>query len=44
MNAPRRRGTCPSLSQSMVTGDGLLVRIMPSGRYARPRAAAGTAS
>ena len=31
MNAPRRRGTCPSLSQPMVTGDGLLVRITPTG-------------
>jgi precorrin-3B synthase len=31
MNAPLRRGSCPSLSQPMPTGDGLLVRITPTG-------------
>jgi precorrin-3B synthase len=29
MNAPMRRGACPSLSQPMRTGDGLLVRLRP---------------
>lgn len=32
MNAPYRRGACPGLSAPMQTGDGLLVRITPSGR------------
>src|SRR5262245_55955941 len=31
MNAPPRRGSCPSLSQPMPTGDGLLARITPTG-------------
>ena len=31
MNAPLRRGSCPSLSQPMPTGDGLLARITPTG-------------
>src|SRR5260370_38402398 len=31
MNAPLRRGVCPGLSQPMVTGDGLLARITPTG-------------
>ena len=30
MNAPHRRGACPGLSVPMVTGDGLLVRLMPA--------------
>ncbi len=30
MNAPHRRGACPSLSAPMLTGDGLLVRLTPS--------------
>jgi precorrin-3B synthase len=30
--APRPRGACPRLSEPMETGDGLLVRIVPSGR------------
>jgi precorrin-3B synthase len=30
MNAPHRRGTCPGLSAPMPTGDGLLVRLMPT--------------
>src|SRR5207248_2757261 len=30
MNAPHRRGTCPGLSVPMPTGDGLLVRLMPT--------------
>src|SRR5215471_10314875 len=30
MNAPQRRGACPSLSAPMLTGDGLLVRLMPA--------------
>ncbi|QDZ01619.1 precorrin-3B synthase [Nitratireductor mangrovi] len=29
MNAPVRRGACPSLSTPMATGDGLLVRLSP---------------
>jgi precorrin-3B synthase len=32
MNAQYRRGVCPGLSAPMQTGDGLLVRITPSGR------------
>jgi precorrin-3B synthase len=28
---PRRRGACPGLSAPMPTGDGLLVRLMPTG-------------
>jgi precorrin-3B synthase len=28
---PRRRGTCPGLSEPLPTGDGLLVRLMPIG-------------
>jgi precorrin-3B synthase len=28
---PHRRGTCPGLSTPMQTGDGLLVRLLPSG-------------
>jgi precorrin-3B synthase len=31
MNAPLRRGTCPGLSAPMQTGDGLLVRLRPTG-------------
>ena len=31
MNAPLRRGLCPGLSQPMATGDGLLVRLTPTG-------------
>lgn len=31
MNAPNRRGACPGLSAPMLTGDGLLVRLTPSG-------------
>ena len=31
MNAPLRRGACPGLSQPMTTGDGLLVRLTPTG-------------
>ena len=31
MNAPLRRGACPALSQPMRTGDGLLVRLTPTG-------------
>src|SRR6266446_652971 len=31
MNAPRFRGICPGLSVPMPTGDGLLVRLMPTG-------------
>ena len=30
MNAPHRRGACPGLSAPMLTGDGLLVRLMPA--------------
>jgi precorrin-3B synthase len=30
MSAPQRRGACPGLSVPMPTGDGLLVRLMPS--------------
>lgn len=29
--APQRRGTCPGLSAPMSTGDGLLVRLLPTG-------------
>ena len=32
MTAPHRRGACPGLSAPMLTGDGLLVRLMPAGR------------
>jgi precorrin-3B synthase len=32
VNAPHRRGACPGLSAPMLTGDGLLVRLTPSGR------------
>jgi precorrin-3B synthase len=31
VNAPFRRGECPGLSRPMPTGDGLLVRLMPTG-------------
>lgn len=31
MNASYRRGACPGLSAPMLTGDGLLVRLTPSG-------------
>jgi precorrin-3B synthase len=31
VNAPYRRGACPGLSAPMLTGDGLLVRLTPSG-------------
>ena len=31
MNAHLRRGVCPGLSQPMATGDGLLVRLTPTG-------------
>jgi precorrin-3B synthase len=30
MNAPLRRGACPGLSAPMPTGDGLLVRLLPT--------------
>jgi precorrin-3B synthase len=30
MNAPHRRGACPGLSAPMATGDGLLVRFLPT--------------
>jgi precorrin-3B synthase len=30
MNTPHRRGTCPGLSAPMPTGDGLLVRLLPT--------------
>ena len=30
MKAPHRRGACPGLSAPMPTGDGLLVRLMPT--------------
>jgi len=38
MNAPQRRGACPGLSQPMPTGDGLLVRLTPTGATIRPEA------
>jgi precorrin-3B synthase len=38
MNAPFRRGTCPGLSQPMLTGDGFLVRLTPTGATIRPEA------
>lgn len=31
MNAPYRRGACPGLSVPMMTGDGLLARLTPTG-------------
>jgi len=34
MNAPHRRNACPGLSTPMPTGDGLLVRLMPTERVA----------
>jgi precorrin-3B synthase len=30
VNAPHRRGACPGLSAPMLTGDGLIVRLMPA--------------
>ena len=38
MNARFRRGACPGLSQPMPTGDGLLVRLTPTGATIRPEA------
>ena len=38
MNAPVRCGACPGLSQPMPTGDGLLVRLTPTGATIRPEA------
>ncbi len=32
MNVPGRRGSCPRLAAPMQTGDGLLVRLIPSGQ------------
>jgi precorrin-3B synthase len=37
MNAPHRRGACPGLSAPMPTGDGLLVRLMPTAPIALDR-------
>ena len=37
MNAPMRRGACPSLSGPMQTGDGLLVRLRPLGGGLSPQ-------
>lgn len=37
MIAPRRRGVCPSLSEPMQTGDGLLARVNPVGGSIRPQ-------
>jgi precorrin-3B synthase len=37
MNAPHRRGACPGLSAPMSTGDGLLVRLMPTAPIALDR-------
>src|SRR5215470_1791891 len=34
VSVPQRRGLCPGLSQPLPTGDGLLVRILPSGTIA----------
>jgi precorrin-3B synthase len=31
INRPQRRGACPSLSAPLQTGDGLLVRLLPTG-------------
>jgi precorrin-3B synthase len=31
LNLPQRRGACPGLSAPMATGDGLLVRFLPTG-------------
>jgi precorrin-3B synthase len=38
MNGLFRRGACPGLSQPMLTGDGLLVRLTPTGATIRPEA------
>jgi precorrin-3B synthase len=37
---PSRRGVCPGLSRPLPTGDGLLVRILPTGTIARDAFAA----
>jgi precorrin-3B synthase len=34
LTLPRRRGACPGLSAPMATGDGLLVRLLPTGTIA----------
>jgi precorrin-3B synthase len=34
LTSPQRRGACPGLSAPMVTGDGLLVRLLPIGTIA----------
>ena len=34
---PQRRGACPGLSAPMPTGDGLLVRLLPTGTIPLPR-------
>ncbi|MEM9681844.1 MAG: precorrin-3B synthase [Pseudomonadota bacterium] len=38
-----RRGACPSLSEPMTTGDGLLVRLNPAGGALRPEQLEGVA-
>jgi precorrin-3B synthase len=34
LTSPQRRGACPGLSAPMMTGDGLLVRLLPNGTIA----------
>jgi precorrin-3B synthase len=34
LTSPQRRGACPGLSAPMATGDGLLVRLLPTGTIA----------
>ena len=36
LNRSQRRGACPGLSTPMPTGDGLLVRLMPTGTIPLP--------
>jgi precorrin-3B synthase len=43
MNLPLRRGACPSLSDPMLTGDGLLVRLKPAGGTLTSRQLKGVA-
>lgn len=43
MSARQSRGACPSLSEPMETGDGLLVRLSPASRKISPHQLAGIA-
>ena len=41
MNAPLRRGLCPTLAEPMQTGDGLLVRLNPVASGLSPKTLIG---